>query len=309
MTAMINYISHLLHFHDCVIIPELGGFVANRQGAYINENQHLFAPPHKEIGFNRTLSHNDGLLASHVAQCEGITYSEALTLIADFVEKFRADIFAGRQIEMGDIGSFRGDAIGNILFTPKEVNSFLPEAFGLSSFRFEPVGYSHVIRLEKGRRASAVVGRRAAHYWMTAAIITGFLFLVSYDLNTPTVSQANLGNLFKWKQEVVTPSVQPQKEIAPIEVAQVNVAQNESAVSAEKRYHLIAASLNDGKKAEVIKNKFVQEGFVESTVLFDGKDKHRVALNSFDELDNAVKQMNELRKQKRFASVWVFKKK
>ena len=62
-----NYISDLLYRYDCVIVPDFGGFVANRIGAQVNNFTHTFSPPTKQITFNGLLKHNDGLLANYIA--------------------------------------------------------------------------------------------------------------------------------------------------------------------------------------------------------------------------------------------------
>ncbi|GAO29764.1 hypothetical protein JCM15548_11990 [Geofilum rubicundum JCM 15548] len=150
MSTMIEkHIAHLLHYHDCVIVPGLGGFVANYKSAMIHPEQNLFVPPLKEIGFNRSLLHQDGLLANHVAIEQSVSYAEASDILAAFVNDVRSRIAAGETVPMGEVGSLRGDAIGNILYAPNENASFLPDALGLSTFRFEPLDYKHVAKIEQ----------------------------------------------------------------------------------------------------------------------------------------------------------------
>ena len=79
------YISELLYVSDCVIIPGLGGFVANSRSAFLNPAQHTFNPPVRRIAFNASLRTNDGLLANYVSRREGITYGDAVTKIKYFV--------------------------------------------------------------------------------------------------------------------------------------------------------------------------------------------------------------------------------
>ena len=55
-----KYISELLFLHDCVIIPEFGGFVGNNKSAVLNEITRTISPPSKEILFNLNLQTNDG---------------------------------------------------------------------------------------------------------------------------------------------------------------------------------------------------------------------------------------------------------
>ena len=47
-----KHIGELLYDHNCVIVPDLGGFVANYAPAKIHPTQHTFTPPTKNIVFN-----------------------------------------------------------------------------------------------------------------------------------------------------------------------------------------------------------------------------------------------------------------
>ena len=77
MHKFIEYISDLLFLHDCVIIPDFGGFICNYKSAYIDDESGLICPPSKDILFNRNLTHNDGLLVSWIAGKENISYEKA----------------------------------------------------------------------------------------------------------------------------------------------------------------------------------------------------------------------------------------
>ena len=65
-----HYISDLLEDHDCVIIPDFGGFIGNYASARINPVNHRIDPPFRKITFNKLLVHNDGLLAAYIAKKE-----------------------------------------------------------------------------------------------------------------------------------------------------------------------------------------------------------------------------------------------
>lgn len=307
MTIMIDYISHLLHYHDCVIVPGLGGFVANLKSATVDEEKHLFLPPVKEIGFNRSLLHNDGLLTNHIARCEGISYGAAAEKIKDFVADLKVRIFNGQAVELGEIGTLRGDAIGNLLFTPKEINAFLPDAFGLSSFHFEPVDYRYVVRMEREVKVSALLRSRSPRHWAAvAALMAGFFLLTTTELRMPQMEQAGFAATVTPMEVVEMPAVQPVVTDVPVvKTAQPVVVEPQ----VKARYHIIAASLKQSEKAQLVFSALMNQGFDRVKVLNDGKGHFRVALESFEDFDQAVKVMNNYRRQSRFSSVWVYKSK
>ena len=62
MLEINQIIKELLQLHDCVIFPNLGGFVAQYSPANFDEKKSVLSPPHKQILFNKNLVNNDGLL-------------------------------------------------------------------------------------------------------------------------------------------------------------------------------------------------------------------------------------------------------
>ena len=57
-----RHIEILLLSNDCVIVPNLGGFVAHNIEARYQEQEQLFLPPLRTLGFNPQLTINDSLL-------------------------------------------------------------------------------------------------------------------------------------------------------------------------------------------------------------------------------------------------------
>ena len=76
MIELSRHIESLLLVHNCVIVPNLGGFVAqNCPARYVKEEQ-LFLPPYRNIAFNPSLQMNDGLLAQSYMQAHGTDYTQ-----------------------------------------------------------------------------------------------------------------------------------------------------------------------------------------------------------------------------------------
>ena len=80
MLEINQIIKELLQLHDCVILPNLGGFVAQYSPANFDEKKSVFSPPDKQILFNKNLKNNDGLLVNAFAQKNNISYEKALAL-------------------------------------------------------------------------------------------------------------------------------------------------------------------------------------------------------------------------------------
>ncbi len=195
MHRFIEYISDLLFLHDCVIIPDFGGFICNYKSAYIDENSRMICPPAKDILFNRNLTHNDGLLVNWIASKEKISYEKALVQVALFCEDLKIRLNQKQRIAFGDIGVFFTDRRFNIIFEPAK-NNFFAEAYGM-----EPIGIHETdatrmkpeqitVPMAKATEMSAYINsessgnflHRLLKYALAIAAIAGVVFISQLDV-------------------------------------------------------------------------------------------------------------------------------
>lgn len=135
-----QYIKELLFIHDCVILPDFGGFVLNYKEATIDEESVTFKPPTKEIGFNANLKHNDGLLINYVAERRGLDYLRAKEMVSKYVAGIKDNLISKkRQFVLDEIGEFKLNKEKNIDFLPSKSANFLIDAFGLGTFTFPEI--------------------------------------------------------------------------------------------------------------------------------------------------------------------------
>lgn len=193
MHKFIEYISDLLFLHDCVVIPDFGGFICNYRSAYIDETSGLICPPAKDILFNRNLTHNDGLLVNWIACKEGISYEKALTQLTLFCEDLKIKLNQKQRIAFGDIGVFFTDRRFNIIFEPSQ-NNFFAEAFGMEPVnvypsRPQPVSEKPIgIPVEGAPDMSSYINssgnilHRLLKYALAAAAIAGIVVISQLDI-------------------------------------------------------------------------------------------------------------------------------
>jgi hypothetical protein len=152
-------IRELLHEHDCIIIPQFGGFVCNYSPAYLHSAKNLFHAPFKKISFNKNVTHNDGLLANQLSQQENISYSEANRLIATTVVQLQHTLEQHRRVEFKAIGVLYYGEENTLLFKQDERINYLPSSFGLPSFFVSPIQRQSLERkIEKQLIDKVVVG-------------------------------------------------------------------------------------------------------------------------------------------------------
>ena len=130
------YLSELLKTSDCVIIPDLGGFIANYPISGYDERTDQFTPPSKEIIFSGKLKRNDGLLVNYISDRDGIGYLEARKIVAEFVAESIFKLESGDRIIFDQIGTLRFDQNEHLIFDPEKSKIIRTDAFGLDSFHF-----------------------------------------------------------------------------------------------------------------------------------------------------------------------------
>ena len=144
MIELERHIEILLLSNDCVIVPGFGGFMAHHVDARYDEQENLFLPPQRTIGFNPQLTLNDSLLAQSYIEAYDISYPEALRRIEDEVRELRQHIECNGSYELYDLGIIRLNEYGKYEFEPCEAGILTPELYGLSSFIMKPVASSSV---------------------------------------------------------------------------------------------------------------------------------------------------------------------
>lgn len=205
MKTVEQHISKLLQHHNCVIVPDMGGFILHYQSAQIHPTSYIFNAPSKSIAFNVNLKKSDGLLAQEIALSESISISEAEKIIWDFVVEIKKTLDDKRPYKLNQIGRLVTDIEQNIRFVPDVSFNYLQEAYGLYSFSAAPVirevspKIQHIERIkikpEKEKK------RRAVHFLPAAAVIllmlSVFQILFQTNKNGYELSQVfGLENIF-----------------------------------------------------------------------------------------------------------------
>ncbi len=134
MIELSRHIECLLVKHNCVIIPEFGGFVTQYVPAHFVKEEGLFLPPYRSIGFNPELQHNDGLLVQSYMQTHDTNYTETLSIISSAVQQLKEELQDKGCVDMNGVGLLMLGVNGNYDFEPYESGVVSPELYGLDSF-------------------------------------------------------------------------------------------------------------------------------------------------------------------------------
>lgn len=145
MISLARHIELLLLDHDCVIVPGLGGFIANHADAqYAGGEEHLFLPPYRTIGFNQQLQVNDGLLVQSYMTAYDTSYPSANLQMEKDLEKMMYELEMRGEYELENIGTLKKGLNQNISFIAPETGALTPSLYGLYSYEMKSL--QHVIK-------------------------------------------------------------------------------------------------------------------------------------------------------------------
>lgn len=149
MIELAKHIEYLLLDNDCVVVPDLGGFIAHSQSAHYEEAEGLFFPPTRTIGFNPQLTMNDGMLVQSYMQAYHTDFPDATRKIEMTVNQLKEQLYDEGIVEFHGIGTLRYNIYGMYEFEPNESGALSPSLYGLDSFSIPLLTEEVVSEVEK----------------------------------------------------------------------------------------------------------------------------------------------------------------
>jgi hypothetical protein len=221
MTELDKYISELLFDYDCVIVPQLGGFVTNYKPAHFEKG--IAYPPSKELRFNKNLKKNDGLLSQSISSAEGISIQDADVILHETVENYLTKLQENGRVQLNKVGILFIDENKQLRFKPDTTVNYLRKSYGFESFAMPseiitqapPIEEQILPREEEEQKIIPIAETtyNKGIYWVAAATILPFIGMSIYlgmttDFKSPT--QITPAELIPFV-ETVKPKYDPRK--------------------------------------------------------------------------------------------------
>lgn len=298
MENLSRHIEKLLVRHDYVVVPGLGGFVVQYQSAELIAD--TIYPPCAVLSFNSLMQHNDGLLAIEVSRTEQISYRSAVDSIARQTEEIKALLLSGQTVQIADLGSFRKDESSNLVFVPNKTPGFLPQNLGL-----KPLSIHSNTKKSNSKKEIRISVSTTRFYKYAAAV----LLLIGLFISSPRLSDTRKSDYASLMPSLVEkPVIQSQEKVSGTMIQDEETVIEDANVSdqqEDKCFHVIVASLPTKESAENFCKELIDSKFTTAHIL-DPKRTYRIAIQSFDDKDEAVRFMENLRKtDQRFETAWV----
>ena len=134
MMELRRHIEILLLSHDCVIVPNLGGFMAHHVAARYDKADGMFIPPCRLLGFNAQLNMSDSVLAQSYADAYDLSFPEAVRRVEHEVSLLKERIAKNGRYDFASLGTLSVNSDGRYEFEPCPAGILTPSLYGFGAF-------------------------------------------------------------------------------------------------------------------------------------------------------------------------------
>ena len=322
-----RHIEILLLDNDCVIVPGLGGFMAHYIPAEYVEEEKIFLPPQRTLGFNPQLQLNDSLLAQSYVEAYDISYPEAVRKIAAEVDEVKQTLAIEGKYEFYGIGTMKYTSEEKYLFQPCTAGILTPSLYVLGSFGADVINrVPATVTLptegkfveaqeydEPGGRSISITAMR--NIMMAAMLLLLLVFAaIPVGIGSSDVQQCSVID-----DDIVASLIKSDSVADTLEVAEVALQADSVVVTKESGleqieqksyiaktgYTIVLASKVSKTGAEEFVDELHKAGY-ESAYVFEKGSMRKVVLGNYASETEAAEALHSYRKAYSwFAEAWV----
>ena len=293
-----TYISDLLYRYECVIVPDFGAFLTQRESAKVHESTNAFYPPKKVLSFNEQIQKNDGLLVHYIADVEKIPFEAALNKIQKRIKSLKSYLIQGETLSFENIGELFLNNEGKIQFKPSYHLNYLTDAFGLSQFVSPSV--TREVYKEEVEELEKVIPlaftpekRKARPYLRYAAVALIALTVGGLGMSKFYVNQIETHN--QLAQEEANTQLEHKIQEAtfiidnPLPAVTLNVDKQTG------RYHIVAGAFRVEENSAKKVNQLQKLGYDARIIGVNKYGLHEVVYESFEDRIEALQALRKIR--------------
>lgn len=311
-----KHIKDLLLEHDCVILPGLGGFVANYRPAEFDRVRATAVPPSRQILFNPSLIHNDGLLFAQVSRTTGYGYKDVQELATGFIEGIRKDLSRGMKFNIEGLGYFYSDPEVGLRFSQEPGNNFLLESYGLPFLSYREFDAQSRVETYRNRTTDAhpLARQRRVRGWIygtAAACLLGALIIIpirSGVLNRAGIELPVVDSFRKDRSVLAETESTAGKDLSgsarSFFHSEIPNEPGKRPTIPEPEYNIVVGSFRDFGNARQLRIRLIDEGY-QARILDAGNGYFRVSAGTYARQEDASHNLETLRRE--FESAWLLR--
>ena len=332
MLEINNILKELLQLHDCVIFPNLGGFVAQYSPANFDEKKSVISPPYKQILFNKNLVNNDGLLVNAFAQKNNISYENAVQGLTNILLEINKNLKTQNKHEFQGIGILYNNE--GVLNFKQKSNNLLSSSYGLMPLNIDEFKMSSKSEKVIDLNSSKYLKTQIKNWALAASVILVVFYSAWIPIQTQLLKQGgefNYSDLnpftFKKTNVLATDEVKlypPKKEIKVIQSIEKTSEKSNSIIlkselknkfnpavitnnqSGSKTFEVVIGSFTKELNAKNMIDKLKTKGISARKLKKENK-LFRISVGKFLNKNNAKKLQKSIRKRHKISS-WILTK-
>lgn len=294
--------------------------MAHHIDARYDEEDGMFVPPIRTLGFNPQLKLNDSLLVQSYIEAYDMSYPEALRRIEGEVAELRSHLETEGSYELNGLGSLSLNEEGKLQFTPCEAGILTPELYGLSVFemplRSSGKAVSETIVKEMPEEGAITIKMA----WLRNVVAVAAAFVAFLMIGTPVTNSSDM-NADVQQSAFINMSVHhrpsAQQADAPSEVlsqeptvdvvSEVEAPDDMAGLADTNAFCIVMASQVSQRNAQLFIDQLQEKGFGEARMLVSGnKNIRRVVYGSYESEADAASTLRQLRRESRlFRDSWI----
>jgi hypothetical protein len=295
-----HYIGQLLYRYQCVTVPAFGAFLTEFQPARITAESGSFYPPGKAVLFNPHLKTNDGLLASHIATMENISYEVAVEKIQLQVDEWKYRLHHNVTITLNNIGDLNRNAEGNLIFTAASNINYNTSSFGLSAFvspavkreEKEPIIEEPAVE-NNDADEPIVLNRKGTYLKYAAALVVGLSTFAYFGDEYYRKQVALETQMVQMEvQKDVTNKIQEATFFISSPLPEVSLP----VIEQKMPYHIVAGAFREEQNASRTFERLTQAGFKARRLDKNKYGLYPVLYGSYPSYKEAVEAMQHIHK-------------
>ncbi len=339
MEELSLHIEYLLLRHDCVIVPGLGAFIARRHGAIIDHERGIILPPTREVGFNREVHTDDGLLAHSISRRERVSFEEGRQKMLCKIEEVKDTLLHEGEATLGHVGTLKIGQENTITFHPYRRGDSMATAMGRylthllheeetpakdeetkeNNLHPHPVEEAEEPNNEVASSEEADPIRARNPYYIIkirksyAHVAAGLFFclLLALSMILPSSSRNDTHKAFASVVPIQT-STEKDRPAAPAKpqpkVMETPAEENNTEELKETEpthpYYLIVATFRTQEEAD---NYIAASGAETKLIHVGGRKLHRVAVESAEKKEALQGRLNDKNFKTRYPGAWIWK--
>jgi nucleoid DNA-binding protein len=308
------YIKELIINHDCIILPDFGGFETSYTPARFDPKTKKMLPPTKVVEFKPTYKTGGEILMNHISTKLNIDLYTAKKIIDDYISELKTRIRNKEQIFLEGIGIFKPGFSGEPIFEPFDYENYLVDSFGLDAFE---INEEEILKQKESSRLQipeiafrnntlsfVIIGIIVISILMAITVILSAkfdLYLFNFGDKNQQTDYLIIGG--ETKNDLNTKLEKQIDEYTSIKSAlKYSETKNDTNKQSHKNYLLVVGSFKSLSNANDLYNKLIVEGYP-AEIIEDGNN-FRVCIGSFEQKKTANEELQRIRRQIN-RSVWL----